>query len=192
MSREQLLQRILLIDANPVDRALTVQALTDNLPGLQIKEIVNADELAQAIANRNFNLVITDYKLPWANGLDILRTIKTQISNCPAIVFTNSGSEEVAVAAMKAGFDDYVIKSPENLTLLVKAVRHVWQSNQTRYQAHKALQTSERRLSTLISNLPGYVYRVANDRNYTPEFISEEKKFIPKTAILSGKRCNAQ
>ncbi len=197
MSREQLLQRILLIDANPADRALTVQALTHYLPKLHIEEIVNADELEQAMssdkpqsgyANRNFDLVITDYKLPWTNGLDILRTIKTQISNCPVIMFTSCGSEEIAVAAMKAGFDDYVInavaamkagfddyviKSPKNLTLLVKAVGKVWQTTQTRYQADQALQRSERRLSTLISNLPGYVYRVANDRDYTPEFISE-------------------
>ncbi|MGL5793699.1 MAG: hybrid sensor histidine kinase/response regulator, partial [Waterburya sp.] len=39
--------------------------------------------------------------------------------------------------------------------------------------AEAAVQESERRLSTLINNLPGYVYRVANDRNYTPEFISQ-------------------
>ncbi|OUL27835.1 hypothetical protein BV378_08740 [Nostoc sp. RF31YmG] len=172
MSREQLLQRILLIDGNPVDRALIVQALTQNLPGLQIEEIVNADELAQAIAARNFDLVITDYKLPWTTTLDLLRTLKAQIGDCPAIVFTNSGSEEVAVAAMKAGFDDYVIKSPENMTQLVQAVNSVWHKAQNRCQADQ-IQRSERRLSTLISNLSGYVYRVTNDPDYTPEFISE-------------------
>jgi PAS domain S-box-containing protein len=37
----------------------------------------------------------------------------------------------------------------------------------------ETLRESERRLSTLIANLPGYVYRVANDPEYTPEFISE-------------------
>lgn len=36
-----------------------------------------------------------------------------------------------------------------------------------------ALRESERKLSTLLTNLPGYVYRVANDPNYTPQFISE-------------------
>jgi PAS domain S-box-containing protein len=36
-----------------------------------------------------------------------------------------------------------------------------------------ALRESERKLSTLLTNLPGYVYRVANDQNYTPQFISE-------------------
>jgi PAS domain S-box-containing protein len=173
MSREQLLQKVLLIDGNPVERSLTIQALTENLPGVQIAEIVNGDQLAQAIANGNFDLVITDYQLPWTTGLDVLRTLKAQLGDFPVIMFTNSGSEEIAVTAMKAGLDDYVIKSPANLTLLVQAVFTVWQTTQTRCQTAKALRKSERRLSTLISNLPGYVYRVANDRNYTPEFISE-------------------
>ncbi|MBD2355763.1 GAF domain-containing protein [Tolypothrix sp. FACHB-123] len=173
MSREQLLQRILLIDANPVDRALIVQALTCDLPGLDIREIVNSDELTQAMVERNFDLVISDYQLTWTTGLEVLQTLKAQLGDCPVIMFTNSGNEEIAVAAMKAGLDDYVIKSPTNLAQLVQAVRNVWYQTQTRCQTAKALRKSERRLSTLISNLPGYVYRVANDRNYTPEFISE-------------------
>ncbi|WOB43958.1 PAS domain-containing protein [Thermoleptolyngbya oregonensis NK1-22] len=41
-----------------------------------------------------------------------------------------------------------------------------------RKQAEEALAASERQLSTLISNLPGYVYRVQNDPNFTPIFIS--------------------
>ncbi|BAY11629.1 GAF domain-containing protein [Calothrix sp. NIES-2098] len=168
MSREQLLQRILLIDANPVDRALTVAALTDNLPGIHIEEIVNADELAQAIASRNFDLAIADYNLPWTNGLDVLRSLKAQISDCPVIMFANSGSEEIAVAAMKAGLDDYVIESPENLTRLVQAVRDVWQSTQTRCQATKsrhcqptetALQESQQLYQTLVENSPDIIER---------------------------------
>ncbi|HEY9646229.1 MAG TPA: GAF domain-containing protein, partial [Chroococcidiopsis sp.] len=39
--------------------------------------------------------------------------------------------------------------------------------------AEVALRNSQQQLSTLISNLPGYVYRVHNDANYTPEFISQ-------------------
>ncbi|MDZ7960326.1 MAG: GAF domain-containing protein [Aulosira sp. DedQUE10] len=165
MSREHLLQRILLIDANPVDCALIVQALTHDLPRLHIEEIVNADELAQAIAERNFNLVITDHKLPWTNGLDVLWTLKTQISNCPVIMFTSSGSEEVAVAAMKAGLDDYVIKSPENLTQLVQAVRSVWQKTRftadrsARKTAEVALQESQQLYKTLVENSPDIIER---------------------------------
>jgi PAS domain S-box-containing protein len=42
-----------------------------------------------------------------------------------------------------------------------------------RKRTEAALQQSERFLSRLISNIPGYIYRVANDPDYTPEFISE-------------------
>ncbi|MEQ1911441.1 MAG: PAS domain S-box protein [Vicinamibacterales bacterium] len=42
-----------------------------------------------------------------------------------------------------------------------------------RKQAEEAVRKRDRRLATLISNLPGYVYSVANDMDYTPEFISE-------------------
>lgn len=42
-----------------------------------------------------------------------------------------------------------------------------------RRQAELALRDSENRISTLISNLPGYVYRLASDRDCAPEFISE-------------------
>ncbi|MFN0162903.1 MAG: PAS domain S-box protein [Burkholderiales bacterium] len=41
------------------------------------------------------------------------------------------------------------------------------------YAARQALATSEERLRNLLANLPGYAYRVANDPNYTPEYISE-------------------
>ena len=42
-----------------------------------------------------------------------------------------------------------------------------------RKQTEEALTASEQKLSTLISNLPGYVYRVKNDSEYTPDFISQ-------------------
>ncbi len=46
-------------------------------------------------------------------------------------------------------------------------------SEAERKLAENAVRESEHRLSILISNLPGYIYRVTNDPNYTPEFISE-------------------
>jgi PAS domain S-box-containing protein len=58
---------------------------------------------------------------------------------------------------------------PLNQDEVVAIVRNISE----RKQAEEALRESERQLSTLISNLPGYVYRVANDPNYTPQFISE-------------------
>jgi DNA-binding NtrC family response regulator len=49
--------------------------------------------------------------LHWITGLGILRQVKSVDPTCPVIMFTGMGSTEIAVAAMKAGVDDYVLKS---------------------------------------------------------------------------------
>jgi PAS domain S-box-containing protein len=130
MNQEQLLQRILLIDNRQDDRALIIQALTRELPGIQVKEILNFDGLNQAIATLDFDLAIVHDPLSWTTGLDLVRRLK-QASNCPIIMFTDSGDLNVAVAAMKAGLDDYVVQSPEDTAPLIQAVRSVLQNVQT-------------------------------------------------------------
>ena len=59
-----------------------------------------------------------------AQGIQALREIKGRWPGCPVIVFTASGNEEVAVEAMKAGADDYVIKTMKGLARLPLAVRN--------------------------------------------------------------------
>ncbi len=55
----------------------------------------------------------------------------------------------------------------------IAAILAITRDISDRKQAEEALAASEQKLSTLISNLPGYVYRVKNDPHYTPDFISQ-------------------
>src|SRR4028118_911409 len=119
--------RILLIDDNPHDRILAIRSLEREFPNLQVKEIAKLEELDQVLEADNFDLTITDYQLRWSDGLAVLRTIKARYPECPVIMFTNSGTQEIAVEAMKAGLDDYVIKSPKHYIRLATAVRSAWE-----------------------------------------------------------------
>jgi PAS domain S-box-containing protein len=78
-----------------------------------------------------------------------------------------------AESAMQVYAADLEIRVEERTAESVQANLQLQQEIKERQQAEAAVQESERRLSTLIDNLPGYVYRVANDRNYTPELISQ-------------------
>jgi response regulator RpfG family c-di-GMP phosphodiesterase len=78
-----------------------------------------------------------------------------------------------AESAMQVYAAELEIRVEERTAELVQANLQLQQEIKERQQAEAAVQESERRLSTLINSLPGYVYRVANDRNYTPEFISQ-------------------
>jgi signal transduction histidine kinase len=153
------LQNILLIDDNPDDRLLAMRELAKEFSQLQITEVIDAIEFASALEADNYDFVITDYQLKWTNGLDILGALKKRNPDVPVIMFTNSGTQEVAVAAMKAGLDDYVIKSPKHFVRLSQAVRLAWDNAQTRLR----LNQTSLRLQFLLNQLNVGVFRATLD-----------------------------
>lgn len=148
--------KALIIDDNSSDRALALRELKKLFPQLQYQEIIDETSFAQALEQDNFNIVITDYQLLWTTGLKILNRIKERRPECPIIMFTGTGSEEIAVSAMKAGLDDYVIKSPKHYVRLAAAVRSAWQ----RFEQKKALEEFKQSYSRFFERVPLGLYRL--------------------------------
>jgi DNA-binding NtrC family response regulator len=113
---------LILVDDNPDDRALVIRELRRACPALEVVEIIDNASFAKALAEGTYDLVITDYELHWTTGLGILQAVKKVDPTCPVIMFTGMGSAEIAVAAMKAGVDDYVLKSSQHVAHLPSAV----------------------------------------------------------------------
>ncbi|HCF28241.1 MAG TPA: hybrid sensor histidine kinase/response regulator [Cyanobacteria bacterium UBA11049] len=148
--------RILLIDDNPDDRLLAIRELNRAFDDLIIEEIAEAPVYELAIAAGSFDLVVTDYKLRWNDGISVLRAIKACYPTIPVVMFTNSGDEEVAVEAMKAGLNDYVIKSPKHYFRLPIAVRSALKQARDR----TARKQAETRYSELFERVPVGLYRI--------------------------------
>jgi len=123
---------LILVDDNPDDRALVIRELCREYPALEVVEIIDNASFAKALAEGTCDLVITDSELRWTTGLGILRAVKTVDPTCPVIMFSGLGSAEIAVAAMKAGVDDYVLKSSRHVAHLPSSV-------------HSALETARHR-----------------------------------------------
>jgi len=151
--------RLLLIDDNPNDRLLAIRQLEREFTDLQVEQVGIAEELAQALERGQFDLVVTDYQLRWINGLEVLRAIKALYPDCPVIMFTNSGTQEIAVEAMKSGLDDYVVKSPQHHVRLSAAVRCALERAETRQKATNL----EARFQTLLNRLNVGIYRATLD-----------------------------
>jgi len=113
--------RILLIDDNPDDRLLVTRQLKQEFSVIEVTSIIEAKSFEEALTAGHFALAITDYRLGWTNGLEVLKAIKAQYPNCPVIMYTDSGNEEVAVLGMKSGLSDYVPKA--RLKQLAIAIR---------------------------------------------------------------------
>jgi DNA-binding NtrC family response regulator len=114
--------RVLHVDDNSDDRALVARALLAHDPRLEIVEVGDPDALTAALAERP-DIVITDYQLHFSDGLALLRQVKALWPEMPVIMYTGTGSEEVAVLAMKAGLEDYVLKKAGEMPRLVNAVK---------------------------------------------------------------------
>jgi signal transduction histidine kinase len=115
--------RILLLDDNPNDRVMAIRALRREFSDLRVEQIADAESLGRSLEAGDFDLVITECQLHWTDGLAVLSAVKAAWPDRPVIMFTGTGSEEIAVEAMKAGLDDYLPKSPEHFNRLPAAVR---------------------------------------------------------------------
>ena len=147
--------RVLLVDDNPEDRVLVIRELRRDFANLQINQVTDAKHFARALESGKGDLVITDYRLRWSDGLAVLRAIKDSWPECPVIMFTGTGSEEVAVEAMKAGLDDYVLKAPSQYARLPGVVRRAFE-RKTQLQA---LKEAENRYLKLFNDLPVGLYK---------------------------------
>lgn len=136
---------ILLIDDNDDDRALSRRAVTSGLPDAIFTEVANAAEFETQV-HRPFDCVITDYQLGWSDGLTLLKRLKAQYPDQPVIMFTNTGSEEICAAGMRAGLSDYIVKRKEEFPKLPAAVRTALELATTR----KELQERQARIEELL------------------------------------------
>ncbi|MFN6570433.1 ATP-binding protein [Dendronalium sp. ChiSLP03b] len=150
---------ILIIDDDKNDRFMVTREMRREFSDVEVEEVGEPEEFEQALAAGRFDLTITDYQLRWTNGLEILRTLKQRFPERPVIMFTNTGTQEIAVEAMKSGLDDYILKSPKHLVRLSTTVRSVLERNETRRRAN----FYENRLQSLLDQLNVGVFRVIPD-----------------------------
>ncbi|MEH2071708.1 MAG: ATP-binding protein [Nostoc sp.] len=150
---------ILIIDDNPNDRFMIIREMRREFPDVEIEEVGEPDKFEQALLAGRFDLTITDYQLRWNNGLEILHLLKNRYPYRPVIMFTNTGTQEIAVEAMKNGLDDYILKSPKHLVRLSATVRSVLERNETRRRASFL----ENRLQSLLNQLDIGVFQAIPD-----------------------------
>jgi PAS domain S-box-containing protein len=153
------LERILLLDDSPDERALIVRELRRAFPNVEVEEVLTLQAFNQALEANRFDLVITDYHLIWTDGITILQAVKARAPFCPVIMFSTTGTQQTAIDAMKAGLDDYVIKSPRHYIRLAVAV----QAAQERAQIQQRAALLEIQLQSLLNRLDVGVFRAHLD-----------------------------
>jgi two-component system response regulator PilR (NtrC family) len=100
--------RVLLVDDEP--DLLDLLELDMARMGLDSERATTVAQALTLLAQTDFDLCLTDMRLPDGEGLEIVRHISEHVPNTPVAVITAFGSAENAVIALKAGAFDYVEK----------------------------------------------------------------------------------
>jgi DNA-binding NtrC family response regulator len=162
--------RVLVVDDEP--RMADVVAMALRRAGYECETFGGGAEAIEALAERGADVVVTDWKMPGMDGIELLRRLRAQRPNLPVILLTAHGSVPSAVAAMREGAFDYVTKPFDNdelralvaraleLTRLERENRYLRQEVSSRYSPESVVAESPR-----TQELFALIRRVAPSRS---------------------------
>ncbi|MRT92449.1 sigma-54 dependent transcriptional regulator [Ancylomarina sp. 16SWW S1-10-2] len=115
------MNKILIIDDDPTI-CIMLQGLL-NKKGFESDIAFSANEGLKKFKSFKPNLVISDFRLPDINGLDLLKQIKSLNPHTPVIIMTSYAEIRTAVNAIKLGAYEYITKplNPEEILILIKS-----------------------------------------------------------------------
>ncbi len=153
--------RVLCVDDNPHDLALLRDALERESEGFLIIEAKDKEAFEKALAKDDFDVVITDFNILGFEGLEVVHKVKQRYPDIPVIIVTGTGSEEVAVTALKMGADDYVIKNLSHIAKLPQTILRTIESK----KVQKELNQERENLRSIMENISDGILVV--DKDYT-------------------------
>ncbi len=128
--------RLLLIEDSEDDALLLTRTLSRAGYTLNLLRVDTVAALQQALNEQDWDIIVSDYNLPQFNGLVALEIFKQKQLDIPYIIVSGAIGEEVAVAAMKAGVHDYVMK--DKLARLAPAIERELREAEVRRQRRAA------------------------------------------------------
>ena len=134
--------RILLVEDDPDDVWVMRNLLGDRWDGpftLTHVELLSAG--LERIRETPFDIVLLDLSLPDSLGLETFFTMHAHAGDVPIVVLSGYDDESIAVRAVQAGAQDYLVKGQVDDNLLVRSIRYAIERTR-RYKAEAALRTA--------------------------------------------------
>jgi len=148
--------RVLLVEDSENDALLLLRQLKRGGYEPSSRRVDNAGEMAAALEDQAWDLVISDHSMPSFNSLAALDLVRGKgFVDLPFIIVSGRIGEDAAVSAMKAGAHDYLMK--DNLARLNSAIERELREAEVRRrrrEAEAALRDSETRFRLMIEQSP--------------------------------------
>ncbi len=163
--------RLLIIEDSDRDVALEVRAL--EAAGYLVTHAVpvNAAEMKAALAKQAFDIIIADHDLPQFDAPGALAVLKESGLDIPFIVVSGAIGEEEAVALIKAGAHDFIMKDrPSRLASAVEHALKDAENQRGRKRMVEELRQSEEKYRKLFENMSSSfaLHEIITDKSGAP------------------------
>jgi len=145
--------RVLIVEDSENDAELLLRELRRGGYAPEFERVETPEGLDEALSRESWDIIISDYAMPRFNGLHALKLTLEKGIDIPFIIVSGSIGEDVAVAAMKAGAHDYLMKN--NLARLLPAIERELREVRVRQERRQADETIHRLAYTdTLTGLP--------------------------------------
>lgn len=155
--------RLLIVDDDPVDRE-DIQRKLQRGPECEVVCAASADEALAAAREQVFDVILLDYRLPGRDGIEVLLELRGEAddSATAVVMMSTVETEDVALQCLRAGAQDFLVKSEISSIKLRRALLHA----QTRYELERRLRSSHRSMKDLAErdSLTGLANRLSFDQ----------------------------
>src|ERR1700730_1472784 len=163
---------LLLIDANPADRELIQEALSDTRVGpYQIECVENLSDSLERLSKGGIVAILADLFLPDSQGIETLDRLLLAAPRVPILVLTGLGDESIASQTLQHGAQDYLPKGQLDSSTLARAVRNMIE----RKTAEDNLFTEKERAQVTLNSIGDAVLCTDSSGNVTYLNIVAEK-----------------
>ena len=113
--------RVLIVEDSEDDTMIVLRELRNYGYDLEYERVDSREAMEDALVDEKWDTVISDYAMPNFDGIRALKLMQERGNDLPFILVSGTIGEDVAVNAMKAGVNDYILKG--NLSRLSSAVK---------------------------------------------------------------------
>jgi signal transduction histidine kinase len=149
--------RILLVEDNEHDQIAFLRALAKSDTPFEVTVCERAEVIPTVLqaGSESLDIVVIDQDLPGISGLAAYKKLQQKSGIPPFVMLTGTGSENLAVDALKAGIYDYIIKDPNQgylllLPLKLKDVKQRYDEVMTRLKAEADLKQAHSELDKMV------------------------------------------